>query len=90
MKYFAQFFTRSAIDQNRIVEACGDRGVIILDGRMSKQSMGEVAARECVKRGYVAWQVHQGDFRQSKAISQVWYPSKGPADSTAAEAAYGA
>ena len=73
MKYFAQFFTRSAIDSNRIIEACGDRSVIILDGRCSKQWMGETASAECAKRGFVAWQIHKGDFRDSKPISQVWY-----------------
>jgi len=76
MKYFAQFFHRSAIDSSRIVEGCGDRAVIILDGRMNKQSMGEIAAQECSKRGYVAWQVHAGCFRESNPISQVWYVSE--------------
>jgi hypothetical protein len=35
--------------------------------------MGKIAAQECAKRGYVAWQVHAGDFRQSKPASQIWY-----------------
>ena len=73
MKYFAQFFIRSAIDQNKIVEGCGDRSVIILDGRITKKLMGEISAQECQKRGFVAWQIHEGDFRESKPISQVWY-----------------
>jgi hypothetical protein len=76
MKYFAQFFIRSAIDNNRIVEGCGDRAVIILDGRISKKLMGEIAAQECEKRGFVAWQVHAGNFRESKPVSQVWYVHK--------------
>jgi hypothetical protein len=67
MKYYAQFFIRSAIDNNRIVEGCGDRAVIILDGRITK---------ECQKRGFVAWQIHQGDFRQSKPVSGIWYVSE--------------
>ena len=84
MKYFAQFFHRSAIDENRIIEACGDRAVIILDGRCTKQWMGQIAAEECKKRGFVAWQVHAGNFRESKPISQIWYvnndaPVKNPA-----------
>lgn len=73
MKYFAQFFIRSAIDHNKIIEGCGDRSVIILDGRITKKLMGEISAAECQKRGFVAWQIHEGDFRQSKPISQVWY-----------------
>ena len=84
MKYFAQFFQHSALDKNKIIEACGDRSVIILDGRISKETMGDIAAKECSKRGYVAWQIHRGDFRESKPISQVWYvstksPAKNPA-----------
>jgi hypothetical protein len=73
MKYYAQFFIRSAIDKNRIIEGCGDRSVIILDGRITKKLMGEIAAQECKKRGFVAWQIHSGDFRKSQPISQVWY-----------------
>ena len=76
MKYFAQFFIRSAIDQNKIVEGCGDRSVIILDGRITKKLMGEISAQECLKRGFVAWQIHQGDFRESKPVSQIWYVSE--------------
>lgn len=76
MKYFAQFFIRSAIDHNKIVEGCGDRSVIILDGRITKKLMGEISAQECLKRGFVAWQIHQGDFRESKPVSQIWYVSE--------------
>lgn len=76
MKYFAQFFIRSAIDHNKIVEGCGDRSVIILDGRITKKLMGEISAQECLKRGFVAWQIHHGDFRESKPISQIWYVSE--------------
>ena len=73
MKYYAQFFIRAATDKTRIIEGCGDRAVIILDGRITKKLMGEIAAEECKKRGFVAWQIHSGDFRQSKPISQIWH-----------------
>lgn len=79
MKYYAQFFHRSAIDQNKIIEACGDRAVIILDGRCSREWMGQTAAEECKKRGYVAWQIHRGNFRESSPISGVWYVEQGEA-----------
>jgi hypothetical protein len=82
MKYFAQFFIRSAIDNDKIIEGCGDRAVIILDGRITKKLMGEISAHECQKRGFVAWQIHEGDFRESKPISQIWYVSESkPIDS---------
>ena len=71
MKYFAQFFQHSAIDNTKIIEACGDRSVVILDGRISKETMRELAAIECSKRGYVAWQIHRGNFRNSSPISPV-------------------
>lgn len=77
--YYAQFFQRSAIDALVTIEACGDRSVIILDGRCTKQWMGETAATECAKRGYVAWQIFKGEaFTRSAPISQVNYvtPSK--------------
>lgn len=73
MKYYAQFWQHSAIDKTRIIEACGDRAVIILDGRCSKQWMGQIAAEECKKRGFVAWQIHAGNFRESKPISGIWH-----------------
>ena len=82
MKYFAQFFQHSALDKNKIIEACGDRSVIVLDGRISKETMREIAAEECRRRRYVAWQIHSGDFRESKPISHICYvnndaPKKG-------------
>jgi hypothetical protein len=68
--YFAQFSQPSAIDASKIIEACGDRALIILDGRMSRASMDSIAATECQKRGYVAWQLFQGEsFFRSQAIS---------------------
>jgi hypothetical protein len=73
--YFAQFFHKSAIS-DEIIEACGDRSVITLDGRLSKQTMGEISAIECKKRGYLAWQVWQGEsFTRSKPVSQLWFVS---------------
>jgi hypothetical protein len=89
MKYYAQFFIRSAIDNNKIVEGCGDRSVIILDGRITKKLMGEISAQECQKRGFVAWQIHQGDFRESKPVSGIWYvPDSKPVNNPAWLAAH--
>lgn len=69
--YYAQFFQRSAIDPEKIIEACGDRGVIILDGRESRNSHHAIAERECNKRGYVGWQLFKGEtFTRSRPISE--------------------
>jgi hypothetical protein len=73
MKYYAQFYQKGVMSGNTI-EACGDRSVIILDGRMSRQSMGEIAAKECAKRGFIAWRVFKGDrFDSANPVSQLWY-----------------
>ena len=72
--YYAQFYQRSATNPEEIIEACGDRSVVILDGRCSRQWMGETAAQECKRRGYVAWRVFKGEaFTRSAPISQLWY-----------------
>lgn len=71
--YYAQFYQRSAIS-DEIIEACGDRSVVILDGRCSKQWMGETATSECKRRGYLAWRIFKGEsFTRSAPISQMWY-----------------
>ena len=41
---YVQFYQRSALNPDDIIEACGDRSVVILDGRCSKQWMGETSA----------------------------------------------
>ena len=71
--YYAQFYQRSAIS-DEIIEACGDRSVVILDGRCSKQWIGKTAAAECKRRGYLAWRIFKGDtFTRSAPISQMWH-----------------
>lgn len=88
MKYYAQFYDYNL--KGELSEPCGDRAVIILDGRMTKANMGAIAACECKKRGYIAWAIFQGTFTTSRRISQVWYVSKGVPDNTAVSASYGA
>lgn len=71
--YYAQFYQRSAVS-DEIIEACGDRSVVILDGRCSKQWMGETAAAECKRRGYLAWRIFRGEtFTRSTPVSSLWY-----------------
>lgn len=60
MKYI-QFYQRSAINPLEIIEACGDRSVVIVDGRLSNRNIGRIAEDECRKRGYAAWAVFQGE-----------------------------
>lgn len=71
--HYAQFYQKSAIS-DEIIEACGDRSVVILDGRYSRQWMGDTAATECKRRGYVAWRIFKGEtFTRSAPISQLWH-----------------
>jgi hypothetical protein len=71
---YVQFYQRSALNPDDIIEACGDRSVVILDGRCSKQWMGETSAAECKRRGYVAWRIFKGEtFTRSAPVSQLWH-----------------
>ena len=75
---YAQFYQRSALDGITLVEACGDRAVIILDGRHNSRTNGEIAAEECVKRGYSAWSIHRGEsFTRSQKVAGPWSVSSG-------------
>jgi len=68
---YAQFYARNLAGV--LDEAMGDRSVVVLDGRCSKQWMGKVAASECLKRGYEAWRIFKGDsFSRSVPISGMW------------------
>jgi hypothetical protein len=67
---YAEFYHRTSTG---FQAACGDRSVIILDGRTSKAAQGAIAAAECRKRGYAAWRIFKGEsFTRSAAISQLW------------------
>jgi len=82
--YYAQFFQLSTgyiagtippqFGEKKPIEATGDRGVIILDGRESKNNMHAVAEIECNKRGFIGWQLFKGDtFTRSAPISECIY-----------------
>lgn len=58
---FVTFYQKSAIDANKLVEACGDRAIIILDGRNNAETHHAIAESECIKRGYLAYQRHIGE-----------------------------
>jgi len=60
MATYAQFFHKGVMS-DELIEACGDRSVIRLDGRMHQIRQEEVAEKECFKRGYLAWQLIKGD-----------------------------
>ena len=68
--YYVQFYQKSAISDD-LIEASGDRSVIILDGRESQFAQTSIARQSCQERGYLAWQIFQGrSFSDSQAISR--------------------
>lgn len=57
------------------IPACGDRSVIIIDGRLARYTMHAIAREEAVKRGYIGYKLCKGDniargtaFTQYQAI----------------------
>lgn len=69
MKAYIQYFDVSPIT-GKLYEPCGDRAVVILDGRRTLSGWIE-AARECngVRRPtYPHFQIMSGDFRAAKVI----------------------
>lgn len=64
---YAQFFRDDG--SGKLAEACGDRSVVILDGRSPARHNGW-ADEECRRRGYVAWQLMKGDrFSDARPIT---------------------
>jgi len=69
---YAQFYHYGLTGD--LVEACGDRAVVIIDARLKPRTVGEIAADECKKRGYVAWAIFRGQsFTNSHPLSDPWY-----------------
>ena len=89
---YAQFYQQSATNPHNVIEACGDRSVVIYDGRLNRASVGRDAAAEAKRRGYVAWRIFKGEsFTRSAAISQLNYVDTGkPITPSASSAYYGA
>jgi len=80
---YAQFYHYGLTGD--LVEACGDRSVVIIDARLRMATIGEIAADECKKRGYVAWAIFKGEsFTNSVRVSHIWHaraqePARDPA-----------
>ena len=79
MKTYAQFFQLSTgyipgtippqFGERKPIEATGDRGLIQIDGRLSLNSMHEIAESECNKRGYFGWMLLRGNaLRDAKPL----------------------
>lgn len=70
MKMHVQFFHPSALEPTELIETCGDRGVIIYDGRMALRDVIADAKEEAKKRHYPAFVVRRGDsFMRCRDVS---------------------
>lgn len=68
---FAEFYQKSAISDD-IIPACGDRSVIILDGRYNMVDNAAISRQECQKRGYKGFTLNKGEtFTRSSVIRQI-------------------
>lgn len=74
---YAQFYHMSAAHAGNdfkptLIEACGDRAVIILDDRHNLQLNGEIAYTECEKRGFLACRLFRGEsFTRSQPVTKI-------------------
>lgn len=60
--YFAQFYQYAVwpVGSSEVIEANGDRSVIILDGRRAQYENARIAAYVARERGYVGYTLHRG------------------------------
>lgn len=65
---FVQYFQKSAIS-DALVETCGDRDVIILDGRQGAITHEAIAREEGLKRGWLAFQLRSGESFNRSVIN---------------------
>ena len=70
---YVQFFQKAATDASQVIEATGDRSVIVYDGRRAAPYWLTDAEDECRKRGYVALQFFRGaTFTRSNPCTRVF------------------
>ena len=75
----------------KVIEASGDRSVIQIDARLKRSNMGQIAAFECIKRGYVAWQIIGGNsLLDAKPLHSRNFVVTGKTDNSAFSATFGA
>lgn len=72
--YYVQFYQKPVIwregQSADPIEACGDRAVIILDGRERLVTHLAYSRDQCVKRGFVGFRLYRGEsFTRSKATT---------------------
>ena len=60
---YAQFYDKAIypINSTELIEVCGDRGIIYLDGRESLQSQIELCEQCAHERNYQGYKIYKGD-----------------------------
>lgn len=67
--YFAEFYTQG-VQSGNLIPACGDRAVLILDGRERRDKQIRVALQWGRQHGFEAFQICRGpSFSSGSAIS---------------------
>jgi hypothetical protein len=59
MKYYVEFVEINS--RGNYWKPCGDRGVMIIDGRLSPENAHAIASAEAVKRGFVDYSITKAD-----------------------------
>lgn len=70
-KLFVQFYQKSATDNSKLIEALGDRSVIMLDGRFSIESHLVFCREECARRQFAGFSINRGAFSSSRIVYQL-------------------
>lgn len=71
--HYIQFYQRSAVDPLKLVEAVGDRSVIVVDGRQREAAHHAIAMHEQEARGYQGYRLMKGDtFTRATALTDVF------------------
>lgn len=69
---FAQFYQYGVISKDKLIEACGDRAVIVYDARVRRETTVDDAKKECARRGYSAFALFHGDtFTRSARVTSI-------------------
>lgn len=56
------------------IEACGDRAVLRLDGRLSPDKFHDIAADWAKRHGFVGYSLQRGDNLISPVYKSAYYP----------------
>lgn len=58
--------------EKKVIEATGDRSIVILDGRLCRTNQDMIARQECKRRGFIGYSLHKGEtFTRSSMIQSL-------------------